>query len=284
MIALVFGSAFIYNKATKESAVEKLTIFNDPTLDPIEYTTKVDITPITEPVQNTAAAATAPAGAIATTITDNAPEPTTPTNLNTPISGVGTETATGISPVGPETSTITSISVVAAPALPSEVVVVADEMPEFEGGITGLMRYVKQNIFYPTVAREIGVEGIVYVSFVVNESGNVESAKVMKGIGYGCDEEVIRVVGKMPVGQSFNVLGKIGTTYGRTEVSSAPGSGIPAGSDSGFGLSAGLGAEVVLTPNWSGLLQYDIHDLRFAGGVNDRDRIGVLSLGIRYSF
>ena len=94
----------------------------------------------------------------------------------------------------------------------------------------------------------------------------------------------LRVVGKMPVGQSFNVLGKIGTTYGRTEVSSAPGSGIPAGSDSGFGLSAGLGAELVFTPNWSGLLQYDIHDLRFAGGVNDRDRIGVLSLGIRYSF
>ena len=199
MIALVFGSAFIYNKATKESVVEKLTIFNDPTLDPIEYTTKVDITPITKPVQNTAAAATAPAGAISTTITDDAPEPTSPTNLNTPISGVGTETATGVSPVGPETSTVTSISVVAVPTiLSSEVVVVADEMPEFEGGVAGLMRYVKQNISYPSVAREIGVEGIVYVSFVVNESGNVESAKVMKGIGYGCDEEVIRVVSKMP--------------------------------------------------------------------------------------
>lgn len=198
MIALVFGSAFVYNKASKETSIEKLTIFNDPALDPIEYTTKVDITPITEPVQNTAAAATAPAGAIATVITDDAPEPTTPTNLSTPISGVGTETATGVSPVGPETSSVTTISVAAPATLPSEVVVVADEMPEFEGGVTGLMRYVKQNISYPSVAREIGIEGIVYVSFVVNESGNVESAKVMKGIGYGCDEEVIRVVGKMP--------------------------------------------------------------------------------------
>lgn len=199
MIALVFGFAFAYNKVTKEDAVEKLTIFSDPALDPIEYTTKVDMTPITKPVENTAAAATAPAGAIATVITDNAPETTTPTNLSTPINGVGTETATGISTDGPETSTVTTISAVEPAVTPSsEALIVVDDMPEFEGGVAGLMRYVKQNISYPSVAREIGAEGIVYVSFVVNESGNVESAKVVKGIGYGCDEEVVRVVSKMP--------------------------------------------------------------------------------------
>jgi protein TonB len=199
IIVLVFGSAFAYNKATKTPSEEKLTIFSDPALDPIEYTTKVDVTPITEPVENTAAAATAPADAIATVITDGAPEPTTPTNLSTPISGVGTETATGTSTDGPETSTLTTISVAATPAaVPTEAVPFADEMPEFDGGASGLMRYVGQNIVYPSVAREIGIEGTVYVSFVVNEFGNVESAKVLKGIGYGCDEEVIRVVNKMP--------------------------------------------------------------------------------------
>ena len=198
MIVLVFGSAFAYNKATKEVAEEKLAIFSDPALDPIEYSTPVDLTPITTPVENTATAATAPANAIATVITDDAPEPTTPINLSTPISGVGTETATGTSTDGPDTSTLTTISVAATPIEASTVYAVVEEMPEFEGGVAGLMRYVKQNISYPSVAREIGVEGIVYVSFVVNESGNVESAKVMKGIGYGCDEEVIRVVNKMP--------------------------------------------------------------------------------------
>jgi protein TonB len=198
IIVLVFGSAFAYNKATKTPSEEKLTILSDPALDPIEYTTKVDLTPITKPVENTAAAATAPAGAIATVITDDTPEPTTPTNLSTPISGVGTETATGTSTDGPETSTLTTISVAATPAVPTEAVPFADEMPEFDGGATGLMRYVGQNIVYPSVAREIGIEGTVYVSFVVNEFGNVESAKVLKGIGYGCDEEVIRVVNKMP--------------------------------------------------------------------------------------
>ena len=199
IIILVFGSAFAYNKATKELTIEKLAFFDDPALDPIEYTTKVDMTPIIEPVQNTEAAATAPAGVIATVITDGAPEPTTPTNLNTYIAGVGTETATGVSPIGTETSTVTSIAVVALPAIiPSEIVVVADEMPEFEGGVAGLMRYVRQNIVYPPLALEVGQEGTVYVSFVVNELGNIESAKVMKGIGYGCDEEVIRVITKMP--------------------------------------------------------------------------------------
>ena len=199
IIVLVFGSAFAYNKATKEPAVEKLIMFSDPELDPIEYSTPVDLTPITQPIQNTALTAVAPEGALGTIVTDTEPEITTPVNVENSISGTGASTATGVSAIGSEISTVTTLSVVAvAPVEASTVYAVVEEMPEFEGGVAGLMRYVKQNISYPTVAREIGVEGIVYVSFVVNESGNVESAKVMKGIGYGCDEEVIRVVGKMP--------------------------------------------------------------------------------------
>ena len=82
-------------------------------------------------------------------------------------------------------------------SIPTEYVVV-EEMPEFEGGTAGLMRYVGQNIVYPSLAREVGKEGTVYVSFVVNETGNIEGAKIMRGIGFGCDEEVVRVINKMP--------------------------------------------------------------------------------------
>lgn len=71
-------------------------------------------------------------------------------------------------------------------------------MPEFEGGAVALMRFVAQNISYPEVAKIINKEGVVYVSFTVNELGYVEHAKVMRGIGFGCDEEVLRVVSKMP--------------------------------------------------------------------------------------
>ncbi|MGZ3884076.1 MAG: energy transducer TonB, partial [Bacteroidia bacterium] len=51
---------------------------------------------------------------------------------------------------------------------------------------------------YPMPAKEINREGIVYVSFVVSEKGVVETIKVMKGIGAGCDEEAARVVARIP--------------------------------------------------------------------------------------
>jgi protein TonB len=198
MLVLLFGSAYVYNKANTSETDEKIIIFSDPKLDQIEYSMKLDMTPITQPVQNAAVAATAPAGAIGTTIIDNAPETTT-VNIDNSINGVGSATATGVSATGTETSTTTIITIAnTVPTASTEAVVVADEMPEFEGGVTGLMRYVGQNILYPQIAREIGKEGTVYVSFVVNETGNVENVKVLRGIGFGCDEEVVRVVGKMP--------------------------------------------------------------------------------------
>jgi opacity protein-like surface antigen len=92
----------------------------------------------------------------------------------------------------------------------------------------------------------------------------------------------LSLIGKMPLSESFNLLGKVGTTYGRTDVSSAPGSGVTAGKDNGFGLSYGVGAEYLITPQWSAALQYDSHKLKFAGG-ND-DRVGVTTLSARYHF
>jgi OmpA-OmpF porin, OOP family len=92
----------------------------------------------------------------------------------------------------------------------------------------------------------------------------------------------LSLVGKYPLGTSFNLLGKVGTTYGRTEVSSLPGSGITPGKENGFGVSYGIGAEYLFTPQLSAVAQYDEHRLKFAG--TGRDRIGVASLGLRYRF
>jgi TonB family protein len=68
--------------------------------------------------------------------------------------------------------------------------VVVEEMPVLIGGLEGLMREIK----YPQMAQRAGIEGRVYVQFVVNEQGDVEDAQVIRGIGGGADEEALRVV------------------------------------------------------------------------------------------
>jgi opacity protein-like surface antigen len=78
------------------------------------------------------------------------------------------------------------------------------------------------------------------------------------------------------------LLGKVGTTYSRTEVSSNPASGIAQGSENGFGLSYGLGVEYAFTPQLSTVLQYESADMKFAG--DRKERVGNTSLSIRYSY
>lgn len=92
----------------------------------------------------------------------------------------------------------------------------------------------------------------------------------------------VSLIGKLPLNQSFNLLAKLGTTYGRTEVTSRPGSGITAGKDDGFGVSYGIGAEYLFTPSISAVVQYDEHWLKFVG--TDRERVGTASVGLRYRF
>jgi protein TonB len=63
--------------------------------------------------------------------------------------------------------------------------VVVEEMPELIGGLAS----IQSNIKYPEMARRAGIEGRVYVQFIVNEKGEVEDPRVIRGIGGGADEE-----------------------------------------------------------------------------------------------
>ena len=92
----------------------------------------------------------------------------------------------------------------------------------------------------------------------------------------------LSLIGRLPLSPQFNLLGKVGTTYARTDVSSAFGSGVTAGRESDFGLSYGVGAEYAFTPMVSGVLQYDEHKLKFAGGSDDR--VGAATVGVRFKF
>ena len=90
------------------------------------------------------------------------------------------------------------------------------------------------------------------------------------------------LVGKLPFSPAFNLLGRVGTTYGRTDASSAVDSGIVAGRESGFGLSYGLGAEYAFSSTWSAVLQYDEYNLKYVN--SGRNRVNTASIGLRYRF
>ena len=74
----------------------------------------------------------------------------------------------------------------------------AEELPRFPGGEEARMKFMVENIRYPAEALKAGIEGMVYLSFVVRKDGSVTDVKVMKGLGYGCDEEAMRVVKSFP--------------------------------------------------------------------------------------
>lgn len=73
-----------------------------------------------------------------------------------------------------------------------------EQMPEFPRGQDALLKYLASNIKYPESARKAGIQGIVYINYVVEKDGSLSNMKVLRGIGNGCDEEALRVVSMMP--------------------------------------------------------------------------------------
>lgn len=92
----------------------------------------------------------------------------------------------------------------------------------------------------------------------------------------------LHLIGRAPLNPQWNLLGKVGTTYGRTDVGSSPSSGVPSGSERDFGWSYGLGVEVQLATQWSGVLLYEEHTMKFPGSSSDR--ISATKLGLRYHY
>lgn len=75
---------------------------------------------------------------------------------------------------------------------------IVEVMPEFSGGMEKMMDYLSNNIKYPEEAKEKGISGRVFLSFVIEKDGSVSNVKVAKGIGKLCDDEAVRVVKAMP--------------------------------------------------------------------------------------
>jgi protein TonB len=75
---------------------------------------------------------------------------------------------------------------------------VVEQQAEFPGGFEAMGKFLAKNMKYPAVARRMGIEGSVYVSFVIDKEGKISDPQVIKGISTECDNEAIRVIQLMP--------------------------------------------------------------------------------------
>jgi len=80
----------------------------------------------------------------------------------------------------------------------NKIFTVVEQQPEFQGGYEAMMNFIKKNMRYPASARRMGVDGTVYVSFVVSKDGSISEVKQIRGISADCDKEAMRVVSMMP--------------------------------------------------------------------------------------
>lgn len=90
----------------------------------------------------------------------------------------------------------------------NEPVVTADIMPSYPGGEAALYQFLSKQIRYPRQAVKNKTEGTVYVRFVIQPDGAITDPEVMRGIGFGCDEEALRVISSMPAWNPGEITGQ----------------------------------------------------------------------------
>lgn len=89
-----------------------------------------------------------------------------------------------------------------------EVFLYVEKMPEPDGGYQEFYKFLGENLEYPQQARRLGIEGKVFIKFVVDEKGKLTTPEVVRGIGAGCDEEAVRVIKMAPAWTPGNQRGK----------------------------------------------------------------------------
>ena len=78
------------------------------------------------------------------------------------------------------------------------------QAPEYRGGKKALLKFIDENLKYPEEALHQRIEGTVHLEYVVNGLGKIVNVKVLKGIGYGCDEEAIRLIKSLVYEKVYN--------------------------------------------------------------------------------
>jgi protein TonB len=79
-----------------------------------------------------------------------------------------------------------------------EIFVVVENQPEFPGGEAAMMKFLSENIKYPVIAQENGIQGRVICNFVVERDGSITDVQVVRGVDPSLDKEAVRVIQSMP--------------------------------------------------------------------------------------
>ena len=83
-----------------------------------------------------------------------------------------------------------------------------DQSAKFQDGYNSIIKFVQENIKFPAEAKENNVHGRLMVSVVVEKDGSLSDIKIKKGLGYGLDEEIVRIIKMMPKWQPAQHKGK----------------------------------------------------------------------------
>ena len=89
-------------------------------------------------------------------------------------------------------------SLAVSPTKKTQVFAYVEQMPSFPGGETALMKYIAENLRYPSAAQDQGIQGLVILRFVVTGTGDVGEVQVIKSLDPSCDREAVRVVKSLP--------------------------------------------------------------------------------------
>ena len=89
-----------------------------------------------------------------------------------------------------------------------EVFTIVESMPEFPGGTTKMMEYLRDNVKYPPAAKANGITGKVFVNFTIGKNGEIRDIKIIRGVHDLLDNEAIRVVKDMPAWKAGKQRGK----------------------------------------------------------------------------
>jgi protein TonB len=79
-----------------------------------------------------------------------------------------------------------------------EVFVVVEEQAEFPGGLDSMYAYIQKNLKYPEKAKAEGIEGRVFVQFVIEKDGSISNILIKRAIGGGCEEAAVEMIKNMP--------------------------------------------------------------------------------------